>query len=80
MKYGYFVFTSNVDGAFQKAGYDSDRIMECHGSMHFLQCIDACDGCTWSADGFGPVNRRDLELAGATLLSLASSSTCPRFS
>ena len=25
---GYFVFTSNVDGHFQKAGFDADRIVE----------------------------------------------------
>ena len=31
---GYFVFTSNVDGQFQKAGFDSARISECHGSIH----------------------------------------------
>lgn len=29
---GYFVFTSNVDGHFQRAGFDSGRILECHGS------------------------------------------------
>ena len=27
----YFVFTSNVDGQFQKAGFSDDRIEECHG-------------------------------------------------
>src|SRR5580700_1190478 len=31
---GYFVFTSNVDGQFQRAGFDADRIVECHGSIH----------------------------------------------
>jgi NAD-dependent SIR2 family protein deacetylase len=37
-KHGCFVFTSNVDGHFQKAGFHSDRIVECHGSIHHLQC------------------------------------------
>ncbi|MEA2039578.1 MAG: Sir2 family NAD-dependent protein deacetylase [Thermodesulfobacteriota bacterium] len=41
-KGGYFVFTSNVDGQFQKAGYDENRIEECHGSVHFFQCIRPC--------------------------------------
>ena len=36
----YFVFTSNVDGHFQKAGFDEDHVVECHGSIHHLQCID----------------------------------------
>ena len=39
MEHGYFVFTSNVDGHFQKAGFDADRIVECHGSIHYLQCL-----------------------------------------
>ncbi|SFV64234.1 NAD-dependent protein deacetylase of SIR2 family [hydrothermal vent metagenome] len=49
-KHGYFVFTSNVDGAFQKAGFDEDRVMECHGSIHYLQCVDDCSREIWSAD------------------------------
>jgi NAD-dependent SIR2 family protein deacetylase len=51
---GAFVFTSNVDGQFQKAGFDARRIVECHGSIHHLQCMNACDGRIWSADGFQP--------------------------
>ena len=34
----YFIYTSNVDGQFQKAGFDPTRIVECHGSIHHLQC------------------------------------------
>ncbi len=48
--YGSFVFTSNVDGQFQKAGFGEDRIMECHGSIHHLQCTRNCQGKIWSAD------------------------------
>ena len=44
----YFVFTSNVDGHFQKSGFDSDRIVECHGSIHKLQCIDDCSDEIWN--------------------------------
>eukprot|EP00754_Rhynchopus_humris_P022739 Rhum_TRINITY_DN14803_c0_g2::Rhum_TRINITY_DN14803_c0_g2_i3::g.119664::m.119664 len=32
-----FVFTSNVDGHFQKAGFAEDAVMECHGSINYLQ-------------------------------------------
>ncbi len=39
---GCFVFTSNVDGQFQKAGFDPDRITEIHGSIHHLQCSLPC--------------------------------------
>jgi NAD-dependent SIR2 family protein deacetylase len=45
---GYFVFTSNVDGHFQKAGLDEQRIMERHGSIHYLQCTEPCSSDIWS--------------------------------
>ena len=48
-KYGTFVFTSNVDGQFQKAGFEDNQVMECHGSIHHLQCIQDCEGEIWSA-------------------------------
>jgi NAD-dependent SIR2 family protein deacetylase len=60
---GAFVFTSNVDGQFQKAGFSEDRIHECHGSIHTLQCLEACVGDTWSARDFHPlVNETTSEL------------------
>lgn len=52
--HGAFVFTSNVDGQFQKAGFDAERIVECHGTIHRLQCVDACTGAIWPADAFVP--------------------------
>ena len=55
IEHGSFIFTSNVDGQFQKAGFDAERIVECHGSIHHLQCIDACTSLTWPADGVAPV-------------------------
>ena len=51
---GYWVFTSNVDGQFQKAGFSKESMNECHGSIHHLQCINDCHGHIWSADGFFP--------------------------
>src|ERR1051326_7680848 len=47
---GYFVFTSNVDGHFQKAGFAPERIVECHGSIHHFQCTKACTDEIWDAD------------------------------
>ena len=43
----YYIFTSNVDGQFQKAGFDSDKIYEIHGSIHYLQCANACTESIW---------------------------------
>ena len=42
MPQGAFVFTSNVDGQLQKAGFAADRVHECHGSIHALQCLQPC--------------------------------------
>ncbi len=50
-KEDYFVFTSNVDGQFQKAGYDEERIYEVHGNIHHLQCSEPCSEALWSANG-----------------------------
>ncbi len=47
---GYFVYTSNVDGQFQKAGFFKDTIVECHGSIHHCQCTGPCSDETWPAD------------------------------
>lgn len=54
MEHGYFVFTSNVDGQFQRAGFDPDRIDECHGSIHHLQCLNRCCDAIWEADALVP--------------------------
>ncbi|HCW92639.1 MAG TPA: NAD-dependent deacetylase [Flexistipes sinusarabici] len=43
----YFVVTSNVDGHFQKAGFPEDKVYEIHGSIHYLQCLNACTSSIW---------------------------------
>lgn len=53
-KLPYFIFTSNVDGQFQKAGFSEDLIYECHGSIHHLQCLDCCEHKIWSAQQLKP--------------------------
>ena len=63
--HGYFVFTSNVDGHFQKAGFDPLRIDECHGAIHRLQCLLPCTPCVWPAAGIKPtVDTARCELLG----------------
>ncbi len=51
----YFIFTSNVDGQFQKAGFDEERIYEIHGSIHYLQCLHNCTDEIWP-------NKEDVEV------------------
>ena len=70
--HGCAVFTSNVDGQFQKAGYGQQPIMECHGSLHFLQCATPCTDLIWPADDFLPGVDAD------TSRLTNSMPTCPR--
>ena len=46
----YFIATSNVDGQFQKAGFSDDKILEVHGSIHYLQCTVPCSRHIWPND------------------------------
>lgn len=46
----YFIYTSNVDGQFQKAGFDEERIFECHGSISHLQYLNSCTKKIWESD------------------------------
>jgi len=46
----YFIFTSNVDGQFQRAGFAAERIVEWHGSIHHFQCSASCSEEIWEAD------------------------------
>ena len=54
VKLPYFVFTSNVDGQFQKAGFDHNHIYECHGSIHHLQCLEPCIKKIWRSQNLKP--------------------------
>ena len=47
----HFIYTSNVDGAFQKSGFSAEKIVECHGSIHHLQYVQPdTDKSIWSAN------------------------------
>lgn len=69
---GAFVFTSNVDGQFQRAGFAPDRVFECHGSIHHLQCTRPCGRQIWSADDL------ELEIDETTFEVRSNLPTCPR--
>lgn len=43
----YFVVTSNIDGQFQKAGFDDKRIFEFHGSIFNTQCGEEIECGIW---------------------------------
>ena len=46
---GGYVLTSNVDGQFQRAGFDPDHIVEAHGTIEQWQCTRACGVGLFSA-------------------------------
>jgi NAD-dependent SIR2 family protein deacetylase len=69
--HGAFVFTSNVDGQFQCAGFDPERIVECHGSVHHLQCRTPCCGAIWEADALA------LEIDESACLAAPPLPACP---
>jgi NAD-dependent SIR2 family protein deacetylase len=54
LPHGVAVFTSNVDGQFQQAGYPEHTLYECHGSIHWLQCLNACGEPPMRADALQP--------------------------
>ncbi|MFZ6656347.1 SIR2 family NAD-dependent protein deacylase [Undibacterium sp. TJN19] len=71
MPHGLSVFTSNVDGHFQQAGIAATQMHECHGSIHYLQCLLPCRDAIWPADEFIP----DVDELNCQLLNPAP--TCP---
>jgi len=65
MPHGSRVFTSNVDGHFQRALTPALHVDECHGSIHQLQCLRGCTDTVWPASGFEPlVDAARCELIG----------------
>ncbi|WP_326956956.1 SIR2 family NAD-dependent protein deacylase [Amycolatopsis sp. NBC_01286] len=66
---GVRVFTSNVDGQFQKAGFE--HVAEAHGSIHHLQCLSGCTTEIWPADVDVPVDTE-------TMRALPPLPSCPR--
>ncbi|MCK6546958.1 NAD-dependent deacetylase [Myxococcota bacterium] len=71
-KKGTFVVTSNVDGQFQKAGFESDGIYEIHGSIHWLQCFEPCGDHVW------PLPDGDVAIDEASMHARAPYPSCPR--
>lgn len=71
MTHGYFVYTSNVDGQFQRAGFSSERILEVHGSIHWLQCMAEC------GIGIFPAGQFDLTVDEATMRARTPLPRCP---
>jgi len=68
---GCFVFTSNVDGHFQKAEFLAEQVVECHGSIHYLQCHWQCSREIWSS---APIR---IEIDDETVRARSALPACP---
>jgi len=66
----YFVVTSNVDGQFQKAGYEENRVNEIHGSIHWLQCQSRCSETIWE-------NNEQFSIDLESMKATGTLPTCP---
>ncbi|TCO58009.1 SIR2 family NAD-dependent protein deacylase [Actinocrispum wychmicini] len=58
------VFTSNVDGQFQYAGFPAEHVAEVHGSIHHLQCFDHCGHPIWPVTVDVPVDQETMRATG----------------
>jgi NAD-dependent SIR2 family protein deacetylase len=70
MPEGAFVFTANVDGHFQRAGFPESGLWEVHGSIHFCQCTREC------GMGLFPAGA-DVDLDEATMRARPPLPACP---
>jgi NAD-dependent SIR2 family protein deacetylase len=68
---GGFVFTSNVDGHFQRAGFEPERIVEVHGSFGGMQCIGECGIGIFSGEPF------EVEIDEETMRAVPPLPVCP---
>jgi NAD-dependent SIR2 family protein deacetylase len=71
LRHGARVFTSNVDGQFQRAGFAEPRVAEVHGSIHHLQCLLPCSTAIW------PAPTADLSIDERTMRATGDLPTCP---
>jgi NAD-dependent SIR2 family protein deacetylase len=72
MRHGAGVFTSNVDGQFQRAGFAPERVVEAHGSIHHFQCLAECGVGLLDAAPFS------VSVDPETMRAAAPHPTCPR--
>ncbi|EOD65876.1 SIR2 family NAD-dependent protein deacylase [Amycolatopsis vancoresmycina] len=70
LPHGVRVFTSNVDGQFQAAGFE--HVAEAHGSIHHLQCLARCTDDIW------PASSVDVRLDEDTMRAVPPLPSCPR--
>jgi NAD-dependent SIR2 family protein deacetylase len=71
MPQGGFVYTSNVDGHFQNAGFLPDQVYEVHGAIRAMQCLAECGIGIFSADPYS------VDVDPETMRARAPLPSCP---
>lgn len=66
------VFTSNVDGHFQRSGFVEGDVCEVHGSLLHLQCVKPCSPAIWEAGDVA------IEVDEMTFRATGDLPRCPR--
>jgi NAD-dependent SIR2 family protein deacetylase len=72
MRRGGFVFTSNVDGHFQRAGFAGEQIVEVHGSFEGMQCTRDCGAGIFPGEGMR------VEIDQETMRAVSRLPECPK--
>ena len=54
----YFIKTTNVDGMFERSGYDKEKIFTVHGDYKYIQC---CEPCSQEVYDFEPIAKKIME-------------------
>ena len=71
MPRGAFVVTSNVDGHFQRAGFDPESVCEVHGAIDWLQCTRGCGA------GLFPAGDVHIDIDPGTMRASEPLPACP---
>ncbi|MGO9596529.1 MAG: SIR2 family NAD-dependent protein deacylase [Isosphaeraceae bacterium] len=70
--HGGFVYTSNVDGHFQLAGFSPEQIYEVHGAIGAMQCLSSCGA------GIFPAHAHSVVIDEETMRAVPPLPQCPR--
>ena len=70
-RFGTFVYTSNVDYQFQRAGFHPRTVVECHGTIERSQCLSDCGIGSFKADP------KDIVIDEETMRAQAPIPSCP---
>lgn len=75
MRLGHFVYTSNVDSQFQRAGFSEEQLVEVHGTLGWMQCMQRSCGALMpvAADQPSPVTVDE-----TTMRALPPLPSCPQ--